>query len=57
MENDYFITEDNVGMLKLAKEANTILVRKSFQYSQYIILITIFFFLILFWNSSITGFL
>lgn len=43
MENDYFITEDNVGMLKLAKEANTILVRKSFQYSQYIILITFFF--------------
>lgn len=43
MENDYFITEDNVGMLKLAKEANTILVRKSFQYSQYIILITICF--------------
>nr|XP_016457613.1 PREDICTED: probable isoaspartyl peptidase/L-asparaginase 2 [Nicotiana tabacum] len=24
-DNDYFITEDNVGMLKLAKEANTIL--------------------------------
>lgn len=27
VDNDYFITEDNVGMLKLAKEANTILVR------------------------------
>ncbi|KAE9457193.1 hypothetical protein RHGRI_016300 [Rhododendron griersonianum] len=25
VDNDYFITEDNVGMLKLAKEANTIL--------------------------------
>ncbi|KAL6527378.1 hypothetical protein OROGR_016468 [Orobanche gracilis] len=25
VENDYFITEDNVGMLKLAKEANSIL--------------------------------
>jgi hypothetical protein len=25
--NSYFITEDNIGMLKLAKEANTILVR------------------------------
>jgi len=25
VENEYFITEDNVGMLKLAKEANTIL--------------------------------
>ncbi|KAL9264558.1 putative isoaspartyl peptidase/L-asparaginase 2 [Drosera capensis] len=24
-DNDYFITEDNIGMLKLAKEANTIL--------------------------------
>lgn len=27
VDNDYFITEENVGMLKLAKEANTILVR------------------------------
>ena len=27
MENEYFITEENVGMLKLAKEANTIVVR------------------------------
>lgn len=26
VDNEYFITEDNVGMLKLAKEANTILV-------------------------------
>ena len=26
MDNDYFVTEDNVGMLKLAKEANSILV-------------------------------
>lgn len=26
MDNDYFITEDNVEMLKLAKEANSILV-------------------------------
>lgn len=26
VDNDYFITEENVGMLKLAKEANTILV-------------------------------
>lgn len=26
MENEYFITQDNVGMLKLAKEANAILV-------------------------------
>lgn len=25
VENEYFITEDNVGMLKLAKEANTIM--------------------------------
>ncbi|KAL3514445.1 hypothetical protein ACH5RR_027162 [Cinchona calisaya] len=25
LDNDYFITEDNMGMLKLAKEANTIL--------------------------------
>lgn len=25
VDNEYFITEDNVGMLKLAKEANTIL--------------------------------
>ncbi|KAM7280136.1 hypothetical protein ACFE04_007270 [Oxalis oulophora] len=25
VENDYFITEDNVGMLKLAKEANSII--------------------------------
>ncbi|KAM7254504.1 hypothetical protein ACFE04_003884 [Oxalis oulophora] len=25
VENDYFITEDNIGMLKLAKEANSIL--------------------------------
>ncbi|XP_047335155.1 probable isoaspartyl peptidase/L-asparaginase 2 [Impatiens glandulifera] len=25
VDNDYFITEDNIGMLKLAKEANTIL--------------------------------
>jgi S-adenosylmethionine hydrolase len=24
--NEYFITPDNVGMLKLAKEANTIMV-------------------------------
>lgn len=29
VDNDYFITEDNVGMLKLAKEANTILVRNT----------------------------
>ena len=27
VDNSYFITEDNVGMLKLAKEAGTILVR------------------------------
>ena len=27
VDNEYFITEDNVGMLKLAKEANSILVR------------------------------
>lgn len=27
VDNDYFITEENVGMLKLAKETNTILVR------------------------------
>ena len=27
VENEYFITEENVGMLKLAKEANTIVVR------------------------------
>lgn len=27
VENEYFITPDNIGMLKLAKEANTILVR------------------------------
>jgi len=27
VDNEYFITPDNVGMLKLAKEANTILVR------------------------------
>jgi beta-aspartyl-peptidase (threonine type) len=26
VDNSYFITEDNVGMLKLAKEAGTILV-------------------------------
>ena len=26
VDNDYFITEENVGMLKLAKEANSILV-------------------------------
>lgn len=26
MDNSYFITEDNVGMLKLAKEAGSILV-------------------------------
>lgn len=26
VDNDYFITEDNLGMLKLAKEANSILV-------------------------------
>lgn len=26
VDNEYFITEDNVGMLKLAKEANSILV-------------------------------
>jgi len=26
VENEYFITPENVGMLKLAKEANTILV-------------------------------
>lgn len=25
-ENDYFITQDNVGMLKQAKEANSIVV-------------------------------
>ncbi|CAN7085694.1 unnamed protein product, partial [Brassica oleracea var. botrytis] len=25
VDNDYFVTEDNVGMLKLAKEANSIL--------------------------------
>lgn len=30
VDNDYFITEENVGMLKLAKEANTILVYDSF---------------------------
>jgi hypothetical protein len=29
VDNSYFITEDNVGMLKLAKEANSILVRRS----------------------------
>jgi len=27
VDNSYFITEDNVGMLKLAKEAGSILVR------------------------------
>lgn len=27
MDNEYFITKENVGMLKLAKEAKTILVR------------------------------
>jgi hypothetical protein len=27
VDTSYFITEDNIGMLKLAKEANTILVR------------------------------
>jgi beta-aspartyl-peptidase (threonine type) len=26
-DNEYFITPDNVGMLKLAKEANTIMVK------------------------------
>lgn len=26
MDNEYFITEENLGMLKLAKEANTIVV-------------------------------
>ena len=25
-DNDYFITDDNIGMLKLAKEANSIVV-------------------------------
>lgn len=30
VDNDYFITEDNVGMLKLAKEANSILVSHIF---------------------------
>jgi hypothetical protein len=29
VDNSYFITEDNVGMLKLAKEAGSILVRSS----------------------------
>ncbi|EAZ13623.1 hypothetical protein OsJ_03539 [Oryza sativa Japonica Group] len=29
VDNSYFITKDNVGMLKLAKEANSILVRRS----------------------------
>lgn len=29
-ENEYFITPENVGMLKLAKEANTILVGTHF---------------------------
>jgi beta-aspartyl-peptidase (threonine type) len=27
VDNEYFITPDNVGMLKLAKEANTIMVK------------------------------
>lgn len=27
VDNEYFITEDNKGMLKLAKEANTIMVK------------------------------
>ena len=31
VDNDYFITEDNIGMLKLAKEANTILVSHASQ--------------------------
>ncbi|ONK70313.1 uncharacterized protein A4U43_C05F32440 [Asparagus officinalis] len=30
VDNDYFITEENIGMLKLAKEANTIMVIASF---------------------------
>lgn len=29
VDNSYFITEENVGMLKLAKEANSILVINS----------------------------
>ena len=32
VDNSYFITEDNVGMLKLAKEANRILVRRSLHF-------------------------
>lgn len=30
MDNSYFITEDNVGMLKLAKEAGSILVGSAY---------------------------
>ena len=35
VDNSYFITEDNVGMLKLAKEAGTILVRSRLMHHSY----------------------
>ena len=35
VDNEYFITEDNVGMLKLAKEANSILVRRPNKQTMY----------------------
>jgi S-adenosylmethionine hydrolase len=34
--NEYFITPDNVGMLKLAKEANTILVTIALKFTHVI---------------------
>jgi len=37
-ENDYFITQENVEMLNLAKEANAILVRKLSSYHFQIII-------------------
>ncbi|XP_028080165.1 probable isoaspartyl peptidase/L-asparaginase 2 [Camellia sinensis] len=39
VDNEYFITEENVGMLQLAKEANTILVRIPVISSSFMIII------------------
>lgn len=44
VDNEYFITEDNKGMLKQAKEANTILVHiTSISHTHFIIFINNFF--------------
>lgn len=54
VDNEYFVTDDNIGMLKLAKEANSILVCFDSIYTVHLF-IAHFFTLFLVFTSLITG--